>query len=273
LLESGLSSTSNNTLTLPTTATDTLAGIGTAQTWTALQKFTNADAALLGTSTGYTLLESGLTSTSNNTLTLPTTASDTLAALATTQTWGAVQTFPTSDIAIKGSSTGTTALASANASSTSYTETFPAATGNVLTSAAVSTGLAASGTSPYTLTSNAEGFLNFVYSAACCVANLIYDYHTFPKAATIDNVEVSTGNATSCSPNPTVAVLECGTSTTCASSPTTIATVSVSGTTGTRASVTVSSSTVTAGDSVAFETVSGTCTASIFNVTVAYHMN
>src|SRR5271169_4308386 len=93
LLESGLGSSANNTLTLPTTTTDTLAGIGTAQTWAALQKFTNGDLALLGSSTGYTLLESGLSSSSNNTLTLPVTASDTLAAIGTAQAWSALQTF------------------------------------------------------------------------------------------------------------------------------------------------------------------------------------
>ncbi len=64
-----------------------------ANTWSGLQKFTNADLGLLGTSTGYTLLESGLTSTTNNTLTLPTTATDTLAALGTAQTFSVAQTM------------------------------------------------------------------------------------------------------------------------------------------------------------------------------------
>ena len=40
-IQSGLSSTASNTLTLPITATDTLAGLGTAQTFSALQTFGN----------------------------------------------------------------------------------------------------------------------------------------------------------------------------------------------------------------------------------------
>ena len=85
--------------------TGTVAELNLAQTWSALQKFTNADFALLGSSTGYTLLESGLSSTSNNTLTLPSTATDTLAALGTAETWTALQTFGTS-ISIGGVTAG-----------------------------------------------------------------------------------------------------------------------------------------------------------------------
>lgn len=47
------------------------------------------------------------------------------------QTWSAAQTFPSSDILVKGTSTGTTAVASANASSTNYTATLPANTGTI----------------------------------------------------------------------------------------------------------------------------------------------
>jgi len=109
----------------------TLAGLAIAQTWSALQKHVNGDFALLGSSTGYTLLESGLSSTSNNTLMLPITASDTLAALGTVETWTAAQTFTNSDIKILGSSTGVTTLTSANASATNYTLTIPAATDTI----------------------------------------------------------------------------------------------------------------------------------------------
>jgi hypothetical protein len=55
-------------------------------------------------------------------------------ALDTAQAWTAKQTFNNSDIALKGSSTGATTFASANASATNYTQTFPAATGTVLIS-------------------------------------------------------------------------------------------------------------------------------------------
>lgn len=111
-------------------ATDTVAVLGTAQTFTALQKYTNGDFALLGSSTGYTLLESGLGSSSNNTLTLPTTASDTLAALGTVQTWTAAQTFTNGDLLLKGSSSGAMTLEAPAVAST-YVISFPAATDTV----------------------------------------------------------------------------------------------------------------------------------------------
>ena len=125
LLESGLTGGSNNTLTLPTTSSDTLAGLGTAETWTALQKFTNGDFAILGSSTGYTLLESGLSGGSNNTLTLPTSSSDTLAAIGTAQTWSALQKFTNGDLAILGSSTGYTLLESGLSGGSNNTLTLP----------------------------------------------------------------------------------------------------------------------------------------------------
>lgn len=49
----------------------TCAQIGTAQTWTALQTFTNSDIALLGSSTGYTTITSANTSATNYTITIP----------------------------------------------------------------------------------------------------------------------------------------------------------------------------------------------------------
>lgn len=51
--------------------------------------------------------------------------------LASVQSVTGLKTFDTTKIAIKGSSTGTTAIASANASGTSYTATLPAATGTI----------------------------------------------------------------------------------------------------------------------------------------------
>lgn len=55
-----------------------------------------------------------------------------LAQLATVQAWSGAQTFPSSDVLIKGSSTGTTAIASANSSATNYTATLPAASDTVV---------------------------------------------------------------------------------------------------------------------------------------------
>jgi hypothetical protein len=62
-----------------------------------------------------------------------------LAQLAAAQVWSATQTFPSSDILIQGSSTGTTALASANAGASNYIATFPAATDTVVELAATQT--------------------------------------------------------------------------------------------------------------------------------------
>jgi len=73
--------TASGTLTLPA-ATDTLAAIGTAQTWTAVQTFTNSDIKLLGSSTGATTFTSANASASNFTMTVPA-VTDTLATLGT----------------------------------------------------------------------------------------------------------------------------------------------------------------------------------------------
>lgn len=107
-----------------------------ANTWSGVQTVTQSDLALLGSSTGKTTLNSGLSGAGNNTLTLPTTATDTLAALATAETWTAVQTFTNSDIKILGSSTGTTTLTSANSGASNFTLTLPAATSTLATLAA-----------------------------------------------------------------------------------------------------------------------------------------
>ena len=80
---------SNFTLTVPA-VTDTLAAIGTAQSWTAAQTYTNSDLKLLGSSTGATTFSSANAGASNFTLTFPA-ATDTLAAIGTAQSWTASQ--------------------------------------------------------------------------------------------------------------------------------------------------------------------------------------
>lgn len=133
-INSGLSGASNNTLTLPTTASDTLAALGTAQSFSAVQTFPQNNLVHKGSSTGVTTLNSGLSGAGNNTLTLPTTASDTLAGIGTAQTWTAVQTYTNSDIALLGSSTGKTIFTSANSTASTFTLTFPALTGTLYVS-------------------------------------------------------------------------------------------------------------------------------------------
>lgn len=123
------SSASAFTATIPGN-TGTIAETNLAQTWSAVQTVTQGDLALLGSSTGKTTLNSGLSSSSNNTLTLPITASDTLAGLGTAQTWTAVQSFTDGDLGLKGSSSGLLTLKAASAAGTDVI-TFPHATDTV----------------------------------------------------------------------------------------------------------------------------------------------
>lgn len=116
---------SNFTLTFPA-ATDTVAVLGTAQTWTAVQTFTNSDIKLLGSSTGGTVFTSANAGASNFTLTFPA-VNDTLAVLGTAQTWTAAQTFTNSDLLLKGSSTGVTTFTSDNSGASNFTVHVPAA--------------------------------------------------------------------------------------------------------------------------------------------------
>ena len=146
---------SNFTLTFPA-VTDTLAVLGTAQTWTALQKYTNGDLGLLGSSTGYTLLESGLSGAGNNTLTLPTTSSDTLAALGTAQTWSALQQFNDGDFVLKGSASGTLVQHAAAAAGSS-----------VLTWPAGTTDFTATGSAHYVVRQSSAGSALTVGQLAC----------------------------------------------------------------------------------------------------------
>ena len=92
---------SNYTLTLPA-ATDTVAALGTAQSWTAAQTFDNSTVKIKGSSTGVTTITSANAGASNYTLTVPA-VTDTVALLGTAQTFSAAQNF-TSDIKLSGSS-------------------------------------------------------------------------------------------------------------------------------------------------------------------------
>jgi microcystin-dependent protein len=73
-------------------ATDTVAVLGTAQTFTAANTFTNSDIKLLGSSTGLTTFTSLNAGASNFTISIPA-VTDTLAVLGTNQTFTGTQTF------------------------------------------------------------------------------------------------------------------------------------------------------------------------------------
>lgn len=101
----------------------TIAELNLAQTWTGAQTFTNGDLLLKGSSSGAMTLEAPAVA-STYIMTFPA-ATDTVAVLGTAQTFTAVQTFTNSDIRLLGSSTGYTALTSANAGASNFTWTLP----------------------------------------------------------------------------------------------------------------------------------------------------
>lgn len=102
----------NGTLSISPNTGAVIAGLNlsNANTWLALQQFTSGDIAVKGSSTGYTTLTSANASATNYSLALPS-VNDTVAVLATAQTFSAAQTFSS---AIKptlahGTLSGTTA--------------------------------------------------------------------------------------------------------------------------------------------------------------------
>lgn len=121
--------TGTTSVTFPTSGT--LAALANAQVWGAAQTFPTSDILIKGSSTGTTALASANSSGTNYTATFPLNTG-TLAELNFAQTWGAAQTFPASGILLLGSSTGATTITSANASSSGYTATLPAATDTIV---------------------------------------------------------------------------------------------------------------------------------------------
>ncbi|HEY1198439.1 MAG TPA: hypothetical protein VGG32_06910 [Thermoplasmata archaeon] len=124
--------TPNSTLSVGTSGSDVTIDINlsNANTWAAAQTFTKNDLLLLGTGVGATTLNSGLTGGSSNTLTLPTTPSDTLAALGTAQEWTAAQTFDSSDLLVFNPAKTFKYTIVASAIGGNYNLTLPPITGN-----------------------------------------------------------------------------------------------------------------------------------------------
>ena len=127
-LDSNNSSASNFTLSLPA-VTDTVAVLGTAQTFTAPQSFTNGDFLLKGSTSGAMTLKAPAVA-STDVITFPA-ATDTVAVLGTAQTFTGSETFTNNNILLQGSSTGTTAFSSSNATTSNFTATVPANSGTV----------------------------------------------------------------------------------------------------------------------------------------------
>ncbi len=103
-----------------------------------------------------------------------------------TITYSGTQNFAASGMTLKGSSTGVTTFASANASATNYTITFPASTGTVLTTAAAVT-VAQGGTGATTLTGVLKGNGTSAFTAAVAET----DYVTPSGAGSLSNKTLS----------------------------------------------------------------------------------
>ena len=100
--------------------------LGNSNNWTAPQNFNSGDFALNGSSTGTTTVNANASS-GTVTATLPANTGI-IAELNYAQTWSAVQSFNSGDLALKGSSSGVTTL-NANSASGTVTATLPANTG------------------------------------------------------------------------------------------------------------------------------------------------
>src|SRR5208283_1471794 len=134
-----------------------------------------------GTPTGFTIGScSGTFNALNYTSGTGIGCNTSLVALNVAQNWTAVQTFNNNDIALKGSSTGTTAFTSANASASNFTLTFPAATDTVdlLGTPQTFTAIKTFTNSDFALLGSSTGFTTFT-SANASASNFTL---TFPAA-------------------------------------------------------------------------------------------
>jgi len=159
-------SNSDGTLTISPTTGAVVASIalGHANVWTGAQTFANTDFLLRGTSTGSTTLNSGLTGAGTNTLTLPITATDTIAALGTIQTWTAAQTFSAATTLNAALTYGGVTLSnSVTGTGSMVLSASPTFTGTITGASESLTGsLLVSGTSAPTLTNGKAG----IYASA-----------------------------------------------------------------------------------------------------------
>lgn len=96
-------------------------------------------------------------------------------------------------------------------------------------------------------------------------------YGKFVKASTLDNIEGS-AITFSCVSNPTVTLTNCHTDATCATSPTTMGTATITAA-GQAFDGTVSSSSIAAGEYVAWSITAGTCASVDLSATAQVHAN
>lgn len=120
--------------------------------------------------------------------------------------------------------------------------------------------------------SQATHTIDFSPGLLTTIVNTKGSVYKITKGSTVDNIEGSAITLTTCSPNPTITLFECGTSTTCASSPVTIGSVTVTAA-GTVVDGTITSSQVTAGDYIAWAITAGSCLALDIEATAVMHAN
>lgn len=130
------------------------------------------------------------------------------------------------------------------------------------------------GTDPFCFLSTGLGSVNNVAlnSGPLTTAQVaVFGFNRISRPATVISADFSAINFT-CSGNPVIDLLECGTSTTCGA-PTVLASVTLTaantGTTGTL----IGTPTITAGDLIAAEIISGTCSAINVNVAAELQQN
>ena len=150
--------------------TGALASLSTAQTWTAVQTFTNSDIKLLGSSTGATTFTSANSSATNYTITIPA-VTDTLATLAGSETF--------------------TNKTLTNPTITAYLETAPTLTNS---STAVTLSLSSGTVLSYTLTGNCTFTMPTATSGTSFIVKLVQD-GTGSRTATFTGVKWPAGTA------------------------------------------------------------------------------
>jgi hypothetical protein len=124
-----LNSNGSLTITNPSGPTTTaVINLTNANTWTGVQSFSNGDLAMLGATSGNTKLQAS--ATAGATIATFPANTGTVAELNFAQTWSAVQSFNSGDLALNGATSGAITL-NATAVAGSNTATLPANTGNV----------------------------------------------------------------------------------------------------------------------------------------------
>lgn len=177
-----------NTMAFPAIS-DTLAGLGISQLFTGINTFLSTGLALRGSSSGKTAFVSDNAGATNYAMHVPA-GDDTLATLGLSQLFTGINTFLSTGLALRGSSSGSTAFTSANAGASNFSIAFPAASGTVaLTSSpsasvVVGTTTVTSGTNTRVLFDNSGVLGEYTISGSGSVAMTTSPVFTTPNLGT-----------------------------------------------------------------------------------------